>query len=300
MKKTILLFVIVLTTINICKAQEWMTSLEVAKSLARIQDKMLFVMWEGSSDNAYPIFLNDEKGNLLVVDLFKSDDVNRLIWNHFVPVKIHELMYADLFNQIKDTRDARYLNKFNDDSIKIMDINGNILNTNTSDVYNYNLNLSLFLKQYSLNTSFLKQELSNYSKKKNFTNSFRLASKYLDYAIFSEKGIRFEIIELANIYFDEANLYLTKSNLINKNAFFQKQYLLKIKEHLILNKPKKALRHLKKLDIAEIDKVNQSLYSFLNYTAFKLLKDEENAELWKSKVKVVDLKKAELIINNNT
>ena len=79
----------------------------------------------------------------------------------------------------------------------------------------------------------------------------------------------------------------------------QKCDLFKKEEYLILNKPKKVLRHLKKLDITEIDKINQSLFSFLNYAAFKLLKDEENAALWKSKVSLVDLKKTKLIININ-
>jgi len=298
MKKTILLFVIVLTSFNICNAQEWMASFGIAKRLALMEDKMLFVMWEGSSDDAYPILLNGDKGNIIISDLFGDPVVNRLIWSHFVPVKINESMYPELFDEIKETRETRYLNKFNDDSIKIMDINGNILNTKVSNKYDVNINLSEFLKLYSLNTVFLKQELINYSKQKNFSTSFRLASKYLDYAILAEMNIRSEIIELANIYFDEANLLLPKSKLINKIGFSQKLSLLKLKEYLILNKPKKVLRLLKRFDIAEIDKINQSLYAFLKYTAFKLLIDENNAALWKSKVKMVDLKKAELIINN--
>ena len=178
-----------------------------------------------------------------------------------------------------------------------MDVNGNILNINASNVYIENL--SLLIKHYALDTSYLKQELINYSKNQNLTTSFWLASKYLDFAIFVEKGTRLEIMQLAGIYFDEAKSHLTKSDLNNKNAILQKCDLLKIKEYLILNKPKKALRHLKKLNIAEIDQINQSLFSFLNYTAFKLLKDEEKVILWKSKISLLDLKKANTIINNN-
>ena len=51
--------------------------------------------------------------------------------------------------------------------------------------------------------------------------------------------------------------------------------------------------------ITEIDKRNQSLFDFLNYTTFKMLKDESNAALWKEKLSNLNLKKAELIIKNN-
>lgn len=296
-KKAILLFVFVITSFNFCLAQEWFTSLEVAKKLALIQDKMLFVMWEDTFNYEYPVMLNNDKGDTIITDLFVDDSINKIIWNYFIPVKIYESKYAELSNQIKETRGTKYFNKLIDDSIKIMDVNGNILNINTSNKFIENL--SLLIKHYALNTSFLKQELVNYSKKKNFATSFWLASKYLDFAIFVENDTRLEIIQLANIYFDEAKDHLTKSDLNNKKAILQKFDLLKIKEYLILNKPKKALRHLKKLNITEIDQINQSLFSFLNYTTFKLLEDEENAVLWKSKISLADLRIAKLIIKNN-
>ena len=124
-----------------------------------------------------------------------------------------------------------------------------------------------------------------------------MASRYLDFAILVNEGVRPEIIALANIYFDEAKNDLIDSSYNNKMAFLQKLELLKIKKFLILNRPKKARRFLKKLDEKIIDKINLSLFSFLKYTTFRLLKEEENAALWKSKVSFVDLKMAELIIN---
>jgi len=296
MKKTILLFVFVITSFNSCLAQEWFTSLEVAKKLALIQDKMLFVMWENSFNYPYTVELNNDKGDAIITDLFEDDSINRIIWDYFIPVKIYESKYAELSNQIKEIRGTKYFNKLIDDSIKIMDVNGNIININTSNEYIENL--SLLIKHYALNTSFLKQELINYSNEKNLTTSFSLASKYLDFAILSEKDIRFEIIQLANIYFNEAKKHLPKSDLNNEMVFLQNCDLLVIKEDLILNKPRKVIRHLKKIK-TEIHKRNKSLFSFLNYTAYKLLNDEENAVLWKSKVSFVDLKKAKLIIKNN-
>ena len=297
MKKTILLFVFVIISFNSCLAQEWFTSLEVAKKLALIQDKMLFVMWENTFNYPYTVELNNDKGDTIITDLFEDDSINRIIWDYFIPVKIYESKYAELSNQIMETRGTKYFNKLIDDSIKIMDVNGNILNINASNEYIENL--SLLIKHYALNTSFLKQELINYSKQKNLTTSFSLASKYLDFAILSENDIRFEIIQLANIYFNEAKKHLPKSDLNNEMVFLQNCDLLLVNEDLILNKPRKVIRHLRKINMTEIHKRNQSLFSFLNYTAYKLLNDEENAVLWKSKVSFVDLKKAKLIIKNN-
>ena len=97
-----------------------------------------------------------------------------------------------------------------------MDINKNILNT--KPLYANEQNLSLLIKNYALNTSFLKQELINYSKKENLTTSLNLASKYLDYSIFVQKKIRPEIIELSNIYFDETRSHLMVSDFKNKDA----------------------------------------------------------------------------------
>ncbi|MCH7523660.1 MAG: hypothetical protein IIC74_01290, partial [Bacteroidetes bacterium] len=214
MKKAILLFVFVLTSFNFCLAQEWFTSFDVAKRLAIIQNKMLFVMWEDAMNYQYPVLIDNDNGDSIVTDLFKDEHVNRLIWNFFVPVKISESKYAELSHQIKETRGTKYFNKLTDDSIKIMDVNGNILNINIS--YEYIENVSLFFNRYAFDTSFLKQELINYSRKKDLTTAFSLASKYLDFAVFAEKDIRFELIQLANIYFNESKNHLIKSNLKNK------------------------------------------------------------------------------------
>ena len=74
--------------------------------------------------------------------------------------------------------------------------------------------------------------------------------------------------------------------------------MLEVKEQLILNKPKKAGRLLKRIDKEIVQDINLSLFNFLKYTTFKLLKDEENAAIWKKDVSAIDLKRAELILNN--
>ena len=297
MRKLLILFSITFFSVNFCNAQEWFTSFDIAKRMAIIQDKMLFVMWEESLDYEYPLLYNTDNGVLVTIDLSVDTSMDVLIWDHFIPVLLPESMYDDFLKNTKKGKDTGYMAKLNDDSIKIMDVNGNILNT--KPLYENEQNLSSLIKNYALNTSFLKQELNNYSKKENLTTSFNLGSKYLDYSIFAQKKIRPEIIELANIYFDTARGYLMVSENKNKDAFLQRLELFKIKELLILDKSKKALRILKRITEAEINEINKSLYVFLNYTTFKLLKQEDKAALLKSKISKVDLKKAEFIIKNN-
>ena len=297
MKKTVLIFLIALNFVCIGNAQEWFTSFDIAKKLALIQDKMLLVMWQNTLDYPYPVMLVGDKGVSMVVNLNKSDEVNSLIWEHFVPVILLESEYDEIYSKVKKTRNVRYLDKLTDDSIKIMDVNGNILNAKYVPT-NYE-NLSLIIRKYGLSTSFLKLELANYSKEKNVTTAFNLGSKYLNFSIYIPKDTRAEIIDLANIYFNEAKSYLAESDLKNKTGFLQRLEFLDIEKALILSNPRKARRLLKKIDEAEIDSTNQSLYSFLNYTTFKVLKKEDEVTLFKDKLSAIDLKKAELITNLN-
>ena len=297
MRKTVFIFLLVFCSISSSTAQEWFTSFDVAKRLALLQDKMLLVMWESTLDYRYPIMLLSEENVPIYLDLNQNNEVTSLIWEHFVPVILQESKYQDIYNEAKKTRSTKYLNKLQDDSIKIMDANGNILNIEPD--YFQVENLSLIIGKYALNTSFLENEFTNYLKGVNVTTAFNLGSKYLDFSIYAQKEVRFEIIELANIYFNEALQFLDDSVLNNKFGFSQRLDFLKIEEELILNNPSKARRLLKRIDEDDIDLTNKSLYNFLNYTTFKLLKDEEKARLWEDKLSATDLKKAELIINNN-
>lgn len=295
--KKILLFVLIFFISIPSFSQEWMTSLDVAKRLARVQNKMLFVMWEDALDYEFPIIYKRDGSVIQVTtDLLRDEEINQIIWDNFIPVLLYESTYADLFNEIKNTRNDKYIKKFQDDGIKIMDANGNILNTGYFSVDPFNF--SNFIKRYGLNTSFLSAQLENYLVNEDFYASLRLGSKYLDYAILVNKKTREEVTDLAIIYIDEAMTRLKNEDFKNKPGFYQKCELLKLKKHLILDNPRKVLRYLKKIEPTSIDKVNESIYAFLYYTSYKLIKDEKKAATWKSKVSLVDLKKAQLIINN--
>lgn len=295
MRKIFVLIVFSVLSFNFCMSQPWMESLDVAKRLARVQNKLLFVMWEESTEYDYPVYYIDENGITVMTDLFKDQDVNKALWEHFVPVKLYESTYTKLFVEVEGKRSDAYIRKFQDDEIKIMDTNGNILN-----IGDYNmevLNISKFISTYSLNTSFLQDQLKNYNENKSFYTSLALASKYLDYAIFVNNDVRPEIVDLANLYFDEAISLLEKESFENKASFRQKIELLKLKRFLLLNRPKKVIRQLKKLNSEEIHEINQPVLAFLQYTALMMNNDEKKASSWKTKVSLVDLKKSHLILN---
>jgi len=297
MKKAICLLIISLLLSNNSYSQEWFTDFDVAKRLALVQDKMLFVMWQNTLDFPYPVSLTGSTGVTVTVDLNENDEVNKLIWDSFVPVILLESNYEALYNDAKENKNVLYLDKLKDDSIKIMDANGSILNVKFPS-FEFE-DLSQIINRYGLNTSFLKFELTNYSLEKNVTTSYNLASKYLDYSIYVQKKIRGELIDLADIYFDEAKSFLAQSELKNKVGFLQRLEFLNIEKELILNNASKANRLLKRIKEIEINSTNQTLYNFLSYTTFKILKKENKATLLKDKLSAIDLKKAELIIKSN-
>ena len=297
MKKYLLFIFFIIISGNYCNAQEWFTSFDIAKRMALTKNKMLFVVWDASFDGPYPILLRDDRGKTIVVDLSENKRVDPIIWDYFVPVFLSESKYDEMVKDLKGKRTTGYIDKFSDDSIKIMDVNGNIINTNVS--YEEIQNLSNIIKYYALNTTFLKQEFINYSKHKDLNTTFNLAVKYIDFAVYAEEKSRPEILNVANIYFDEAMIFLEEEEPDKKAAVKQRFELLLIKEQLILNKGRKAKRLLKKMETSDIAKLNNSLYNFLNYTTFKLLKDKKNVALWEHKISGIDLKKASLIININ-
>lgn len=296
MKKSILLFCFSLTFSFSSIGQEWFTSFDVAKRMALAQNKMLFVIWDDALQTPYYIEVNDENGKKVLVDLTRHEEVNAIIWDYFIPLLMPESEYGKLLDKAKNIRGTDYLSKLEDDSIKIMDVNGAILNSEFS-LQTFE-NLPDLIKLYALNTSYLNPYLRNYLKKVNFTTTFILASKYFDFAILNTNQTRFDIVTLADGYLEEARILLEESDMDNKRAFLQKLEFFKIKELLILNQPKKAKRLLKRIKVSEIAEINKELFVFLNYTTFMLLKDEVSAAPWKAKLSFINLKKAELIIAN--
>lgn len=299
MKNLIIRASLIFFTVNLSYSQEWMTSLEIAQKLALMQNKTVLMVWEEATKYPYLVYVNDEKGGTIVIgNLFEDEKISQLIWENFVPVIVSESQHANLYKKVKGKRKQRYIDKFNDDSIKIMDANGNIINT--SYVAEDYLDIAKLIENYALNTQLVTLELEAYKKEKNFYSAYYLASKYLDLSVYVNEAIRSEIIDLSNIYLDEAVGFLEIEATEDKSTLKQRAELLKIQEYLILNRPKRVLRELKKMDAENIESTNEALVNFLYYTAYSILKDEKNIELWKTKVSLLNLKKAQMIININT
>ena len=299
MKTLYIKVLFLLFAVNFSLAQNWMTSLPIAQDLALVQNKMVLMVWEETTLYPYPVLVNDETGRTIFIDnLFTDENLSPLIWKHFVPVIVSENRYADLYGSIKNKRTQRYIDKFNDNSIKIMDANGNIVN-----VLHYNgefQNMTHLIEKYAVNTAFMAQELINYHNDKNFYTAYYLASKYFDFAVYSNDDLRKSIINLANIYLDHAKRLVDKETSEDRLALAQRAELLEIQQYLILGKPRKVLRQLRRLEDMEIAPANEPFVSFLYYTAYSILNDADEITLWKSKVSSVNLKRAQLIININS
>ncbi|MTE26775.1 hypothetical protein [Winogradskyella ouciana] len=299
MKKLYTTLALVFFGMSISFAQAWMTNLEIAQRLAQVQNKMVLMVWEETTNYQYPVFVKDDRGRTIYIDnLFEDEEVSPLIWEYFVPVIVSEYRYADLYEKIKGKRSQIYIDKFNDDSIKIMDVNGNILNVSyfTEDFQN----ITEIIRLYGLNTQYIAQELKDYKSEKDFYSAYYLASKYLDFALYADTKTRSSIVNLSNIYLQEAVELIKEQEPEDRPSLEQRCELLKIQEYLILKRPKKVIRLLRKLKDEDIYESNKSFVAFLYYTAYMSTDKPEDAEPWKAKISLVNLSKAQKIINLNT
>ena len=279
--------------------REWMTSLDLAKILARRQNKMILMVWEESTKYPLPVTLRDEQGSLVYIDdLFKATELNDILWNYFIPVKVNDNMYGDLFAEVDGNRTQRYITMFQDDSVKVMDANGNLIVVSGVVTPEY-LYLGKLINKYSLNTTFVSQELDNYANKKDFFSAFFLASKYVDFSVYLKKDVRKDIVKLSSIYIQEAQKMLNDVEPERRQTLQHRIDLFPFKQDLVLGKAKKVLRKLEKMDTVQYKETTNAELAFLYYTAYLILKDEKRAETWKSQVSSVNLKKADLIANIN-
>ncbi|MFT4780691.1 MAG: hypothetical protein ACI9SD_000365 [Pseudohongiellaceae bacterium] len=299
MKRIFLIVLLVIPSLSFCQSNDWLTSLDAAKRLALVQDKMVLMIWEEAAFLPLPVTLKDDNGKQVFIDdLFENQILINLLRDYFILVKVNEQEYEALFQAIKNKRSTTYINKFNDDSIKILDVNGIIVNSN-KEPYREFLNLTKFIIKYDINTSFIKAELTSYRNQQNFETTLSLASKYIELAIFTIESARQDIITLSDIYLDEAQNHLLNDTIENKLSVIRKIELLKIKQQLILNRPRKVLRQLKRIDDIKADAANEELVAFLYVTAYRILKDEDNAASWRSKISLINLKKSNQIISNS-
>jgi thiol-disulfide isomerase/thioredoxin len=275
MKKHLFSLLIVLTTFTNYADENWLTSFVDAKQLALGTNKLILVdfwaTWCG------PCKRMDSES-------WSKEDV-QLLMDNYVPVKIDIDRNKGLAQQY-GVRGIPY--------IFIMDGNGKVLYSQMS--YKRKNEVIDLLKKYALNTSYLSSDLINFHKKETFTTAFRLGVKYQDYSLHIGDSIKSDVLNVADIYFEDARDYLKSSDLKNKNLFEQKLDLFEIQEYLILHKPEKALKSLNKLNANDILASNKSFYSFLLYVSYLELNDQTNATNLQKDISNAERKKAELFI----
>lgn len=276
--------------------REWMSPLKFAQIKARSENKLILMAWKRSLEIPFPAIVKDENGkDIYIKNLFESPLINEFLWKSFILVEVDDDFYVELMEEIKGKRSQSYVDTFEDDSLKIMDANGNIIGT--SGAFTEVLNLSKFVIKYNLDTSFLKQELINYDTNKEFYSAFYLASKYVDYSILVNDNVRDEILRLSDVYFAEAEQFLAEDkNLDNKKALYQRIKLIRLKQDLIKNKSGKVIRQINKIDLLE---VNEPLKVFLLYTAYRLKNDVENFSVLEKKLSLFNRKLSQSIVDLN-
>ncbi|WP_339626899.1 hypothetical protein [uncultured Winogradskyella sp.] len=295
-KSVLLLFTVLISTMSY--AQPWMKSLRIAQDLALVENKMVLMVWEGTTKYPYPVTVNDNKGNTIFIkNLFEDEYLSPLIWKHFVPVIVSEDRYGEMYAKIKGKRPVTYIDKFNDDSIKILDVNGTILNRSLD--YSEYTNITKLIETYALNTTIITPELTNYRNGKNFYSVFYLASKYLDLALYSNAKVRPEVMRLGTIYINEARAFLKDEKAEDVTKLNKRLELLELHKDLIFNKPKKVLRRLQRMEKKVINESNKPYSNFLYFTAYALLNNTEKMQDLKPSVSSINLKRAQWIVNLN-
>ncbi|MDO1501247.1 hypothetical protein Q2T40_14015 [Winogradskyella maritima] len=280
--------------------QQWYTSLEFAKTKAILENKMILMIWEDATQIPYPVSVDsDNGGSVFVENLFESKALYDLLYANFVPVIVSEDIYSDWYFSIKDKRSFDYMAQFDDQNFKVLDAVGNILNTNEplNIFFGDYFKLTMFIERYALNTALLKQELLNYNAKPDFYSAYFLADKYLDFTVFNQKKLRGELLNLFDIYLSEARSFISETE---DAKLWQRCELLELKKDLVLNRPGKVLRQLKKMQDQTIDTENDAFVAMLYYISYRLKGDVDEASPYESGLNGLQKKVASSIININT
>jgi hypothetical protein len=297
MKNSLLPVIILFCIVHLSSAQQWMTSLPIAQDLALAQNKMVFMVWEGATTKPYDVTIINSNGSWSNLDLFTNEEISPIIWEYFVPVIVSETMYEGMYNKIKDNREQAYIDKFNDNSIKILDANGYIVNVSTG--FKFRANINAIISNYAINTEFMESELRAYDEEQDFYTAYYLATKYLDFALYSKKNNRSDVADLSQIYLKESIRRLESDTLQNKTALRQRVDLLKCQGDLILKRPvRQVLRALWRQEKKGVEIINESMLAALYFASYTSISKMDDANKWRSKIASRDLKKVQLIINS--
>jgi len=287
MKKSLVLLIIVLLSLNTLKADNWLNSFEDAKKIALATNKLVLVnVW-------YP-----------KVDCKKMDkeswvdnDVQALM-SHFVSVKVNVLEMKKKgydYKQLIHNLD-REIKLEGSPIILIIDGNGNKLFKQVG--YLSKEEIVNLLKRYAKVTKFIGEELIDFYNADSFLNTFTMAVKYQEFSMKNNIDFKDDFLKNSNTYFKTAKRLLRFLKQPEKQFFKQRIELHDIQKNLILNKSKKALRQLERISKKGIDDKNISFYNLLQYIANKGEGNIEEVNLISKGLSKNDLQKAELFFRS--
>ncbi|UJH92436.1 thioredoxin family protein [Antarcticibacterium sp. 1MA-6-2] len=235
-----------------------MTSLEQAQKLAIATDRLIVVDFWASWCG--PCKRMDRES-------WQSPEVSQLL-NKFIPLKLD----LDKSREIARKYEVKGI-----PYIFIIDGNGEIVYKNIG--YLRKTEVLKVLEKYALNTEFIRKESLDFYQHENYVTSIRLGEKYLDYALFVNNDVRWEFIEMGKVYLKKGEKMLDKEQ-SNYNMMREKIDLLQLTAELYKGNFKKVGRNLEKMDEANLNKLNQKQFAFLQYCIAREEKDVEGSKKW--------------------
>lgn len=240
----------------------WMTSFEDAKKMALATNKFM------------------------IVDFWATwcGPCKKMDWESWSDAEVNQILEGYIQVKVDIDEEKQLAGLYSVSSIPnmfIMDGNGKVVHSFMG--YHDAAELKIELQKFAFSTEFLNSELVNYFKMKNYNTSLRVFQKYLDYSLLVNDKVKDKILDLGDMYLNDAKKELSKKD---ENYAEKKQRLdlLKLYELVYDMKFDKVSDKLSEFKESDISEGNMDSYYFLKYITAKAQNSSGLADI-ESKVK---------------